>query len=273
MSRSRTSPTSSVDTSGWYLVVNRGTGAGTTVNSFYYSKTCFPATLAPGEVAYWTDSTTEHYVGFPDIPFGTSGRGWAMIMDSQGNVVDFVAWVYPADQIAAMNITVDGHNVLGSSLWSGAGVMATINPVVDTSVYRIGNADHDNAADFVFQPRAERRPAGVEPRLAEPGHEFLFRNSGQLAEIGHRLQHRRAGPRQRDPHRCQEEMLGVNASLWTRIPFDVADPADVGSLWLAMHYNDGFVAYLNGQEIARRNAPASLAWDSNATAHAASTIR
>ena len=103
-----------IDTSGWYLVVNKGTGPGYGLNAFNYSKTCFPASLAPGEVAYWTDSATEHYVGFSDIPFGSSGRGWAMIMDSQGNVVDFAAWVYSAADIAAMNITVDGHNVRGS---------------------------------------------------------------------------------------------------------------------------------------------------------------
>ena len=33
-----------------------------------------------------------------------------------------------------------------------------------------------------------------------------------------------------------------------------------------MKYDDGFVAYLNGQEIARRNAPAALAWNALASA-------
>ncbi|MBM4002117.1 MAG: hypothetical protein FJ295_02355 [Planctomycetes bacterium] len=61
-------------------------------------------------------------------------------------------------------------------------------------------------------------------------------------------------------------MLGVNASILTRIPFTVADPDSIDTLTLKMRYNDGFVAYLNGVEVVRRNAPASLRFDSSATA-------
>ncbi|NIS49811.1 MAG: hypothetical protein GWN94_01635, partial [Phycisphaerae bacterium] len=60
-------------------------------------------------------------------------------------------------------------------------------------------------------------------------------------------------------------MLGVNASLWTRIEFEVEDPNTLDSLKLRMKYEDGFVAYLNGQQIAEQNAPASLQWNSTAT--------
>ena len=35
---------------------------------------------------------------------------------------------------------------------------------------------------------------------------------------------------------------------------------------LRIKYDAGFIAYLNGQEIARRNAPASATWNSAATA-------
>ncbi len=57
-----------------------------------------------------------------------------------------------------------------------------------------------------------------------------------------------------------------NASLYSRITFDVADPQLLQSLTLKMKYDDGYVAYLNGVEIARRNAPATIAYDSPATA-------
>ncbi len=62
------------------------------------------------------------------------------------------------------------------------------------------------------------------------------------------------------------EMRNVNASLWTRIDFDVDDAAALGGLSLRMKYEDGFIAYLNGQEVARRNAPGSPRWNSSATA-------
>ncbi len=63
----------------------------------------------------------------------------------------------------------------------------------------------------------------------------------------------------------QAQMAGVNASAFLRVPFNVTDPS-VESLTLRMNYDDGFVAYLNGQEIARRNAPATPQWNSAATA-------
>ena len=50
-----------------------------------------------------------------------------------------------------------------------------------------------------------------------------------------------------------------------RIPFTVADPSAFASLTLRVLYDDGFVAYLNGTEVARRNAPAALAWNSKAS--------
>ncbi len=64
----------------------------------------------------------------------------------------------------------------------------------------------------------------------------------------------------------QPFLHGLNSSAYFRIPFTVANPAVPGSLQLSMRYNDGFVAWLNGTEIARRNAPATLQWNSQATA-------
>ena len=64
----------------------------------------------------------------------------------------------------------------------------------------------------------------------------------------------------------QSAMHGINPGAYLRIPFSVANPAAFGSLQLAMRYNDGFVAYLNGTEVARRNVPASPGWNSTASA-------
>ena len=59
-------------------------------------------------------------------------------------------------------------------------------------------------------------------------------------------------------------MQGVNASLWSRMPFDVPNPGAVDLLTLRMAYEDGFVAFLNGVEVARRNAPPDVPWDAAA---------
>jgi len=63
-------------------------------------------------------------------------------------------------------------------------------------------------------------------------------------------------------------MRGVNETVYVRIPFQIEDPASVGRLTLRMKYEDGFVALLNGVEVARSNAPdvAEPAWDTAAAA-------
>lgn len=63
-------------------------------------------------------------------------------------------------------------------------------------------------------------------------------------------------------------MQGHNATLLVRIPFGipVEEMPALDRLTLRVKYDDGFVAYLNGVEIARRNAPATLFWNSVATA-------
>jgi hypothetical protein len=56
-----------------------------------------------------------------------------------------------------------------------------------------------------------------------------------------------------------------NSSVWLRLPFTRAAGVYHDQLLLRARYNDGFVAWLNGVEVVRRNAPAALAWDSAAT--------
>lgn len=60
-------------------------------------------------------------------------------------------------------------------------------------------------------------------------------------------------------------MLSNNATAYLRVPFTVADPNAFQILKLQMRYDDGFVAYLNGQMIAARHAPVSPQWNSSAT--------
>jgi len=56
-------------------------------------------------------------------------------------------------------------------------------------------------------------------------------------------------------------------SAYLRIPFSLNTLADANDLTLNVRFDDGFVAYLNGNEIFRDRAPAFPAWDSRATAN------
>ena len=60
-----------------------------------------------------------------------------------------------------------------------------------------------------------------------------------------------------------EQMYARNATCYIRIPFTV--DTDYTSLKLNVRYDDGFVAYLNGVEVARRNFNGTPAWNSGAS--------
>src|SRR5205814_6837692 len=68
------------------------------------------------------------------------------------------------------------------------------------------------------------------------------------------------------------QMFGQNASMFVRIPFVVSDVSQLDALTLRLRYDDGFVAYLNGEEVLRINGPAetpigeALPWNASATA-------
>ncbi|RKX39778.1 MAG: hypothetical protein DRP64_13815, partial [Verrucomicrobia bacterium] len=60
-------------------------------------------------------------------------------------------------------------------------------------------------------------------------------------------------------------MYNVNASVYIRVPFTLANANQLTGLTLKMKYDDGFSAYINGTPVASANAPASPVWNSTAT--------
>lgn len=62
----------------------------------------------------------------------------------------------------------------------------------------------------------------------------------------------------------QSIMQNINASLWTRFTFQAEEVDSYDSLSLRMRYEDGFVAWLNGVEVARSNFTGAPAWNSKA---------
>jgi hypothetical protein len=70
----------------------------------------------------------------------------------------------------------------------------------------------------------------------------------------------------------QASMINNNATVFIRLPFVVDTPTNCSVLTLQIKYDDGYVAWINGVELTRANAPLEeLAWNSSATmAHPAS---
>ncbi|HUS35070.1 MAG TPA: CotH kinase family protein [Verrucomicrobiae bacterium] len=64
-----------------------------------------------------------------------------------------------------------------------------------------------------------------------------------------------------------DNAMKSNNSVYIRVEFDVANPAAFEKLELRVKFDDGFVAFLNGTILASSNSPASLGWNSAATAN------
>ena len=62
----------------------------------------------------------------------------------------------------------------------------------------------------------------------------------------------------------ETHMFEENASAYLRIPFSLSEFADFKDFQLALSYDDGFVAYLNGEEVVRDRAPDPVEWKSTA---------
>ena len=63
----------------------------------------------------------------------------------------------------------------------------------------------------------------------------------------------------------EEQMYRNNTSCYIRIPFAVnGDPAKFNFMTLKMRYDDGFIAYVNGLEVARGNFTGTPTWNSSA---------
>ncbi|HUT13679.1 MAG TPA: lamin tail domain-containing protein, partial [Thermoguttaceae bacterium] len=242
-----------VDTSGWVVAVNNSTVKD--VNDVHPILWHLPGSMSAGQVLYRSDDVEDavHYWG-GDVRWATTWYNWAMIIDDHGNVVDFVSWRYSPEQLEALNATINGHPITLGDSWSGSSVSPN-GADREHSMQRIGEADTNTAADWTVAAVSMGQPnAG----LATPFSTEVATGLGfDAAATG------LADAVQID---VAAAMHGVNASLWARIPFQMGDPSVLDSLQLWIKYNDGFVAYLNGQEIARRNAPDSLPWNATATA-------
>ena len=56
-------------------------------------------------------------------------------------------------------------------------------------------------------------------------------------------------------------MTNRNATAYMRLPLVLPNASEMTTLRLRVKYDDGFVAWINGQQIAARNAPGSPTWN------------
>ena len=141
-----------INTTGWVAAIN-GTSY-TNINTVNPVIWNLPSNFAPCSMVSRTDVQGNNYWG-SNMFWNPGNNGWAIIIDDQGNVVDFIGWGWSNAQLASFNVNINGFNItLGPSDWIGnscppaCGANGAGNPF---SFSRVGNTDNNNAADFVCQ--------------------------------------------------------------------------------------------------------------------------
>ncbi len=241
-----------VDTSGWVVAVNASMS--NKINQIH-SLWHLPDTMTGEQVLYRSDDSDdiEHFWG-EEILWRTVGTGWAMIVDDTGNVADFVVWGWPPEYLEGLDVNINGHQITAGDFWVGEQATAGGGPT--TSIQRVGSSDHDTASDWALvgpHSRGSSNAGLTVPMTTDVATGIGFDAAATGLQTAVEID-------------VEADMYGVNASLWSRVPFEVDEPGLLDAMQLRMRYNDGFVAYLNGTPIASRNAPDVLAWNSAATA-------
>lgn len=160
------------------------------------------------------------------------------------NVIQPGVWYHVAGTAASggdVRIYVNGVSSGGSvpvgSLWPGGTQWAFGTASGGTPYYFRGRLDEAGIWHSVLGAAdIARLAAGAPPALLDGFHSLIKTD-------------------------VQSSLLGIPSSLYVRMPFDVPPGVVYDRLTLIARYDDGFVAYLNGVEVARRNAPQNPAWN------------
>ncbi len=235
-----------IDTTGWVVAANNA--ASSLINDVHGYLWELSGSVGPGEVLYREDADPD------DIFWRASDVGWVLILDDVGSVVDFVIWGYTPAEMALFEVDVNGvQDIHLDGIWLGNSIDS--DGAGSNAVQRIGGSDHDNASDWTFDspgtPDAENVALAV-PFVLDMATGVGFDATSTGVGAGVQID-------------IEDVMHDIGSSLYMRIPFEVTDISAFDSMQLGMKYNDAFVAYINGQEVATRNAPPTPQWDSTAT--------
>ena len=201
-------------------------------------------------------------------PFNAAGRvaEWSFFSNTTRDVTPLV-FRSAGDEFEIVGIgrtrTSDGSGVqtFEFDLQSGS-------DIVEPEEYFFGFKDGDNASDNAGVVDWGRSESDVIRRYNGPlsgsilvGQQLAGgRTFGRSFSAQVTTQARLTGP----IHTNVGDAMANASSLYIRYPFDAESTDSLKQLTLDIRYDDGFVAYLNGTEVARRNVPDAVQFDSTA---------
>jgi len=182
------------------------------------------------------------------------------------------AGLYPS--VAAPVFSVNGHYQHGGHMASTDGLSMQAAGVIyytlDGSDPRIASPEAASSADatiLVAENAAKRVLVPTAPVDDTWRGGNRFNDSDWIDGTGGVGYERSTGYEHLFTINLADRMYARQTTCYIRIPFTLdRDPATIEGLQLRIRYDDGFVAWLNGVEVARRNFAGEPAWDSAANA-------
>lgn len=248
--------------------------ANVTVNSLAAAETVL-ATPSQQAATWWETAPVINYINSGDSAhYQNDRRVPGLTGDADHYVIEVVATV---------TIPAAGYWTFGVSSDDGFGLDIGGNRMV----YPDPRAPDDTLDTFHFASAGKyplrlvfyEQGGGSEVELwAASGRQYRWSSSvfrlvgdtasGGLAVVSTPVGGAGGGSYRADIHTDVESiMLNKSVSAYVRLPFDITEAVAVESLTLKIKYDDGFVAYLNGTQVAQRNAPSTPAWNTPATAN------
>ncbi len=226
-----------------------------------------PLSFIDGEGFVVFQANGESDSGPSDFGFSTDGE-MIGLADPGLKVVDRIVYGPQTPDVSQGRIP-DGANGMD---WSALPTPGVANPVVSRAVTRHTILIAEGAPKRVVVPLSADH---IDPNWkSDPG----FDDSDWLSYVGEPAgvgYERGVGYHDLIGLDVEMSMYGLSTTCYVRIPFhlDSALPGDMDELLLYLRYDDGFVVYLNGVEIARANISETPQWDSWAqNSHEASAI-
>jgi len=190
-------------------------------------------------------------LGGLDDGSGNAGSGFAeAVLVSEGNRTLYQVSVgeVTVDDSGSIDVYIDDvPNANGRSWYDGVGVRRVSKLVsADSSAHYLIPTNDDLGTNWTendFDPEANGYVAG----LAAIGYENNPASDTSFAE------------------EYRTEIPNGFTSAYLRIPIQIDNVGAVSSMQLGVKYDDGFIAYLNGVEVASRFAPGNPNYDSPAT--------
>lgn len=136
-----------VDVTGWTVAISDSYADIQQVN---FDEWNLSGTMNTGDLDWRGDVAGGNDWG-ANMFWNPGSNGWALLIDNNGNVVDFVAWEWSGADIGTMNITVNGFPITGADIqavWAGNGT-ASGGWGTPNSGQLAGTTENNDATDWV----------------------------------------------------------------------------------------------------------------------------